>query len=227
MATTMNHVQKAAKLSRELLVGAYRTMYMSRRVDDKEIQLKRQNRAFFQINGVGHECIGVPTALHLKPGYDWFYPYYRDRAFCLQMGMTAYEMFLASVGAKDDPACGGRQMPSHWGSKKLHIVSGSSPTGTHILHAVGAAEASWYFSQIQEAAELASSFHADEVVYVSLGDGASSEGEFWESLNWACGRKLPVLYVVRGQRLRHLRARRRADGGRQHLRAWSGVFPIC
>ena len=196
MATTTNHVLKAAQLSRELLVGAYRTMYMSRRVDDKEIQLKRQNRAFFQINGVGHECIGVSAALHLKPGYDWFYPYYRDRAFCLQVGMTAYEMLLASVGAKDDPACGGRQMPSHWGSKKLHIISGSSPTGTRILHAVGAAEASWYFSQIREAAELASSFHADEIVYVSLGDGASSEGEFWESLNWACGRKLPVLYVV-------------------------------
>jgi 2-oxoisovalerate dehydrogenase E1 component len=196
MPTTTNHILKAAKLSGELLVGAYRTMYMSRRVDDKEIQLKRQNRAFFQINGVGHECIGVSTALHLKPGYDWFYPYYRDRAFCLQVGMTAYEMLLASVGAKDDPACGGRQMPSHWGSKKLHIVSGSSPTGTRILHAVGAAEANWYFSQVREAAELASSFHADEIVYVSLGDGASSEGEFWESLNWACGRKLPVLYVV-------------------------------
>ena len=110
--------------------------------------------------------------------------------------MTPYEMFLASVGSKDDPACGGRQMPSHWGSKKLHIFTGSSPTGTRVLHAVGAAEASWYFSHIHEAAELASSFHQDEVAYVSLGDGASSEGEFWESLNCACGRKLPVLYVV-------------------------------
>ena len=129
MATTTNHIQKAAALSKELLLGAYRTMYTSRRVDDKEIQLKRQNRAFFQINGVGHECIGVAVALHLKPGYDWFYPYYRDRAFCLQIGMTPYEMLLASVGAKDDPACGGRQMPSHWGSKKLHILTGSSPTG--------------------------------------------------------------------------------------------------
>jgi 2-oxoisovalerate dehydrogenase E1 component len=196
MPTTMNHVLKAAKLSRELLVAAYRTMYMSRRVDDKEIQLKRQNRAFFQINGVGHECIGVAMALHVKPGYDWFYPYYRDRAFCLQVGMTPYEMLLASVGAKDDPACGGRQMPSHWGSKKLHIITGSSPTGTRLTHAVGAAEASRYFSQVHEAAELASSFHADEVVYVSLGDGASSEGEFWESLNWACNRKLSVLFVV-------------------------------
>ncbi|MFZ0960504.1 MAG: dehydrogenase E1 component subunit alpha/beta [Terriglobia bacterium] len=196
MATTTNHIQRAATLSKELLLGAYRTMYTSRRVDDKEIQLKRQNRAFFQINGVGHECIGVAAALHLKPGYDWFYPYYRDRAFCLQIGTTPHEMLLASVGAKDDPACGGRQMPSHWGSKKLHIITGSSPTGTRILHAVGSAEASWYFSHIQEAAELASSFHDDEIAYISLGDGASSEGEFWESLNYACGRKLPVLYVV-------------------------------
>jgi 2-oxoisovalerate dehydrogenase E1 component len=196
MATTANDVLKATTLSKELLLGAYRTMFTSRRVDDREIQLKRQGKVFFQINGVGHECIGVAVALNLKPGYDWFYPYYRDRAFCLQIGTTPYEMFLASVGAKDDPACGGRQMPSHWGSKKLHIFTGSSPTGTRILHAVGAAEASWYFSHIQEAAELASSFHHDEVAYVSLGEGASSEGEFWESLNYACGRKLPVLYVV-------------------------------
>jgi len=196
MSTVTNHEVKAARLSKELLVDAYRMVYMSRRVDDKEIQLKRQNRAFFQINGVGHETIGVAAALHLKPGYDWFYPYYRDRALCLQLGMTPYEMFLGSVGAKDDPASAGRQMPSHWGHKKLHIVSQSSPTGTQILQAVGAAEATQYFSLVKEAAELATSFHADELVYVSLGDGASSEGEFWESLNWACARKLPVLYVV-------------------------------
>ena len=196
MPVTMNHALKGTKLSRDLLIGAYRTMYTSRRVDDKEIQLKRQNRAFFQINGVGHECIGVAVALHLRPGYDWFYPYYRDRAFCLQIGMTPADMLLASVGSEEDPACGGRQMPSHWGSKKLHLVVGSSPTGTRILHAVGAAETSWYFSSIKEAAELCSGFHADELAYVSLGDGASSEGEFWESLNYASGRKLPVLYVI-------------------------------
>jgi 2-oxoisovalerate dehydrogenase E1 component len=195
MATT-THVQKASKLSKDLLVGAYRTMYLSRRVDDKEIQLKRQNRAFFQINGVGHECINVATALHLKPGYDWFYPYYRDRALCLQLGMTPRDMFLGSVGSKDDPCSGGRQMPSHWSSRALNIVSQSSPTGTQILQAAGAAEASQYFSRVHEAAELARSFHQDELVYVSLGDGASSEGEFWESLNWAAGRKLPLLYVV-------------------------------
>ena len=196
MATVTNHIQKADTLSKELLLGAYRSMFTSRRVDDKEIQLKRQGKVFFQINGVGHECIGVATALNLKPGYDWFYPYYRDRAFCLQIGTTPYEMFLASFGAKDDPACGGRQMPSHWGSKKLHILTGSSPTGTRVLHAVGAAEASWFFSQVQEAAELAPSFHSDEVAYVSLGDGASSEGEFWEAMNYACLRKLPTLFVV-------------------------------
>jgi 2-oxoisovalerate dehydrogenase E1 component len=196
MSIATNHVVKAAKLEKDLLLGAYRMVYMSRRVDDKEIQLKRQNRAFFQISGVGHETIGVAAALHLKPAYDWFYPYYRDRALCLQLGVTPYEMFLGSVGAKDDPSSAGRQMPSHWGHKKLHIVSQSSPTGTQILQAVGAAEASQYFTLVKEAAELATSFHSDEVVYVSLGDGASSEGEFWESLNWACGRRLPVLYVV-------------------------------
>jgi 2-oxoisovalerate dehydrogenase E1 component len=196
MATITNQVQKAPKLSRELLVGAYRTMYLSRQVDDKEIQLKRQNRAFFQINGVGHEAIGVAAALHLKPGYDWFFPYYRDRALCLQLGTTPLDMLLASVGAKDDPSSGGRQMPSHWGMKPLHIISQSSPTGTQILQAVGAADASLYFSIVQEAAQLASGFHADELVYVSMGDGSTSEGEFWESLNWACLRKLPVFYMV-------------------------------
>jgi 2-oxoisovalerate dehydrogenase E1 component len=196
MSTVTNHEVKAAKLSKELLVDAYRMVYMSRRVDDKEIQLKRQNRAFFQISGVGHETLGVATALHLKGGYDWFYPYYRDRALCLQLGVTPYDMFLGSVGAGNDPASGGRQMPSHWSSKKLHIVSQSSPTGTQILQAVGAAEGSQYFELVKEAAGLATGFHADEVVYVSLGDGASSEGEFWESLNWACLRRLPVFYVV-------------------------------
>jgi 2-oxoisovalerate dehydrogenase E1 component len=196
MATLTNHVQKASKLSKELLVGAYRNMYLSRRLDDKEIQLKRQNKIYFQVNGVGHEAINVAAALHLKPGYDWFFPYYRDRAFCLQLGLTPLDMLLGAVGSKDDPSSGGRQMPSHWSSKSLNIVSQSSPTGTQILHAVGAAEASDYYSRCHEAAELARSFHTDEVAYVSLGDGATSEGEFWESLNWACIRKLPVVYVV-------------------------------
>ncbi len=196
MATITHHLEKAAKLSREVLVRAYRTMYLSRRLDDKEIQLKRQNRLYFQINGVGHEGINVATALHLKPGYDWFYPYYRDRAFCLELGLTPLDMLLQGVGAKDEPQSGGRQMPSHWSSKSLHIVTESSPTGTQTLQAVGAAEASVYFSQVREAAELASSFQADEVVYVSMGEGATSEGEFWESMNAVSARKLPVLIVI-------------------------------
>ena len=195
MATTIQ-LQRSANLSKEVLANVYRTMYLSRRLDDKEIQLKRQNKTYFQISGAGHEAINVAAALHLKPGHDWFYPYYRDRALCLQLGVTPLEMLLGAVGAKDDPTSGGRQMPSHWGDRKLHIVSQSSPTGTQILQAVGAADASCYFSVVKEAAELASSFHADEVVYVSLGDGATSEGEFWESLNSAANRKAPVLYVV-------------------------------
>jgi 2-oxoisovalerate dehydrogenase E1 component len=195
MATTIE-LQRSAKLSKEVMASAYRTMYLSRRLDDKEIQLKRQNKTYFQISGAGHEAINVAAALHLRPGYDWFYPYYRDRALCLQLGVTPLEMLLSAVGAKGDLTSGGRQMPSHWGYKKLHIVSQSSPTGTQILQAVGAADASRYFSVIKEAAELAPSFQVDEVVYVSLGDGATSEGEFWESLNGAANVKAPVLYVV-------------------------------
>ena len=196
MATVTAQLHKTQKLSKDLVLGAYRTMYLSRRLDDKEIQLKRQNRIYFQINGVGHEALNVACALHLRPGYDWFYPYYRDRALCLELGVTPLEMLLQSVGSKDDPSSGGRQMPSHWGSKRLHIVSSSSPTGTQILQAVGAAEASLYFSRVRDAAELASSFNSDEVAYVSLGDGASSEGEFWEALNWSSNAKLPVFFVV-------------------------------
>ncbi|HUI42107.1 MAG TPA: dehydrogenase E1 component subunit alpha/beta [Terriglobia bacterium] len=196
MATTIAPIAKAPSLPRELLLGAYRTVYLSRKLDDKEIQLKRQNRTYFQINGVGHEAINVACAAHLRPGYDWFYPYYRDRALCLALGMTPLDMLLQAMGAGSDPQSGGRQMPSHWCSNPLHIVSGSSPTGTQVLQAVGAAEASLYYARMREAAELASSFHADEVVYVSVGDGATSEGEFWEGVNGAALIKAPVLFVV-------------------------------
>jgi 2-oxoisovalerate dehydrogenase E1 component len=183
-------------LSRDELLRAYRTMVLSRKLDDKEIQLKSQSLIFFQISGAGHEAIVTAAGLALRAGYDWFYPHYRDRALCLALGVTPYEMLLAAVGAKDDPASGGRQMPSHWGHKALNIVSQSSPTGTQCLQAIGCAEAGSLYERIVTIADRDERHHHDEVTYLSLGDGTSSEGEFWEALNYACLRQLPVVIVV-------------------------------
>jgi 2-oxoisovalerate dehydrogenase E1 component len=197
-------------LSRAQLVEFYRLMYLSRRTDDREIQLKKQQKIFFQISCAGHEALLVAAGMALKPGYDWFFPYYRDRAICLTLGNTVEEQLLQAVGAADDPASGGRQMPSHWTSKRLNIVSPSSSTATQCLHAVGCAEAGRYFSHHSESAKRPSTnsvpvdyrqfkdvtFHSDEVTYVSIGEGSTSQGEFWESLNTASNGKLPVLYVV-------------------------------
>ncbi len=189
-------IDKHEGLSPETLVGMYRTMYMSRRIDDKEIQLKGQNKIFFQISGAGHEALLVGAALAMKPAYDWFFPYYRDRALMLGLGMTALEMLWSAVGAEKDPNSHGRQMPSHWGHKDLNVPSQSSCTGTQALHSVGAAEASYRAGLVKGLKDKIVGFKGDEVVYMSVGDGTTSEGEWWEALNTACNLKLPVIFVV-------------------------------
>ena len=185
-------------LSREDLLRVYRNMVTSRRIDDKEIQLKRQNRIYFQISGAGHEAVQTAIALHMRKGSDWLFPYYRDRAICLGLGVTPRDMLLQAFGAADDPASKGRQMPSHWGAAALRIFTTSSPTSTECLPGVGAAEAGRYLLR-EEASGLAGAIAqaaADEVVVVTIGEGSTSEGEFWEALNSACTLKLPVVFVV-------------------------------
>jgi 2-oxoisovalerate dehydrogenase E1 component len=202
--TAKPDTHKAHGLDRDTLIRIYRTMFLSRRLDDREIQLKRQNKIFFQISSAGHEAVTTAAALLLKPGIDWIYSYYRDRALCLTLGVTPLETLLQAVGAKDDPASGGRQMPSHWGHPRWNIVSKSSCTGTQFVQAVGAAEATLYYENHPKALAQAKeaplgeyvNHHRDEIVYVSSGDGATSEGEFWESLNTACAKKLPLFYLV-------------------------------
>jgi len=176
---------RAAGLEPEHLINAFRLMQTSRRLDDREIMLRRQQRIYFQISAAGHEAIQVAAGMVAKPGYDWFYPYYRDRALCLTLGMTPIDMLLQAVGAAADPSSGGRQMPSHWADPAKNIVASSSATGTQFVQAVGCAEG----CRVLYPGE-------DRLVLVSSGEGATSEGEFWESINQACLYRLPVLFLI-------------------------------
>jgi 2-oxoisovalerate dehydrogenase E1 component len=187
---------RAAAPDTDRLLAMYRTMVAARRTDDQEILLKRQNKIFFQISGAGHEAVQVAIAEHLRPGSDWCYFYYRDRALSQALGMTPYEHLLQAVGAADDPASGGRQMPSHWGHRPLRIVSTSSPTGTQYLQAVGCAEAGMRAGRDEAMREAIEEFAADEVVLCTTGEGQTSQGEFWEALTTACNLKLPVIFLV-------------------------------
>jgi len=192
-------------LTRDQLIRIYRLMYTSRKIDDREIMLKRQQKIYFQISGAGHEALLVAAGMALRPSYDWFFPYYRDRALCLTLGVSAKDMFLQAVGSAEDPASGGRQMPTHWSDTKLHIVSTSSSTTTQLLHAVGCSEAGRYFSRHPEVAAKHTgdyrefhevSFQGDEISYASLGEGSTSQGEFWEAMNTASNQKLPVIFCI-------------------------------
>src|SRR5580704_3353905 len=204
LKTAKFDAQKMQGLDPETLIRLYRTMFLSRRLDDREIQLKRQNKIYFQISSAGHEAITAAAGLLLRPGVDWIYPYYRDRALCLMLGVTPLDTLLQAVGAKDDPSSGGRQMPSHWGHNRWNIVSKSSCTGTQFVQAVGTAEATLYYEKHPKALSQAKkaplgefvNHEPEEIVYVSSGDGATSEGEFWESLNVACAKKLPIIYLI-------------------------------
>ena len=186
-----------AGLDRDGLLDLYRVLYASRRTDDKEIQLKRQNRAYFQINGVGHEAICAAAGKAARPGIDWFFTYYRDRALGLAIGVTPYEQLLQAVGSVEDPASAGRQMPAHWGHPGYNLASASSPIATQYLNAVGCAEAIAKMRDHEEVrAAVEGEFHPDAVVVVTGGDGSTSEGEFYEALSSACVLELPVVFVI-------------------------------
>lgn len=177
----------AGGMTKEELISVLRYMMLSRAIDEKILRMLKQGKVFFHIGCAGHEAIQVAMARALKPGYDWAFPYYRGLAFSLALGIKPEEVFLHSLGKADDPFTGGRQMPGHYGSKSLNIPTQSSPTGSQYLQAVGCALASVKLGR-------------DEVTVVSSGEGATSEGEFHEAVNWASREKLPVIFLIENNR---------------------------
>ena len=169
--------------TKKQLLEIYHNMALSRQLDDKQLILLKQGKGFFHIGGSGHEAAGMAAALSFKPGFDYAYPYYRDQAFCLGWGMTSRDHLLAFLAKEEDPSSGGRQMPQHYGHRELNIVSQSSSTGTQFLQAVGAGFA------LQRDGEKG-------VVYVSSGEGTSSQGDFHEALNWTSREKAPVIFHI-------------------------------
>jgi len=195
-STLTNGAETRSTGAAQDLLSAYRLMLLSRKIDDKEIQLKNQSLAFFQISGAGHEAVLIAAGRRLRAGHDWFLTYYRDRALALTLGVTPLEMLLGSVGSADDPASGGRQMPSHWSNPRLHLPSASSAVATQCLHGIGVAEAGRLYERLKDIPERDEHFERDEITLITIGEGSTSEGEFWESLSTACTRSLPVLFLV-------------------------------
>ena len=169
--------------TKEQILDVYSKMALSRRLDEKMLILLRQGKSFFHIGASGHEAAQLAAAVLIRPGEDWSYPYYRDGAYCIGLGMTAREQLLCFLSRADDPNSGGRQMPQHYGHKDLRIVSQSSPTGTQFLQAVGTAIA----RKMEK---------TKDVVYVSSGEGTTSQGDFHEALNWASNAKAPVIFHI-------------------------------
>ena len=189
-------LENALEIDRDALLRVYRLMLLSRKLDDKEIQLKQQSKIFFQISGAGHEAIQIAAGLTLRPAYDWFFPYYRDRALCLQLGVTPLEMLLAAVGSSLDPSSGGRQMPSHWGDRRSTSSRDRAPPARRCCTRSAPPTPAGSTAASPPSTDRASRFKADEIVFTSLGDGTTSEGEFWEAISTACLRQLPVLFLI-------------------------------
>ena len=169
--------------SKKELLKIYYQMSLSRRLDDKQLILLKQGKGYFHIGASGHEAVEVAASKTMKPGYDYAYPYYRDQAFCLGYGMSTKDILLSFMAKEADPNSAGRQMPQHYGHKDLNIVSQSSPTGTQYLQAVGAG-----FALKRD--------NSDAVVYVSSGEGTTSQGDYHEALNWASREKAPIIFHV-------------------------------